>query len=170
MAYNTKKIALTGILGAMTIISLILAIILPTGKLSFYCLSSFFISIIIIEYKISAGWLFFLTTNLLAYIIIPDKIAIIPYTAFFSLYGIVKYYAENIKNIVLEFIVKYAFFNACLALAIFLADKLFKGIAQLSYSIWFIVAVLQVVFFFYDYVYSVVINYYRHRLRNFLVK
>jgi len=170
MAYNTKRIALIGILGALTVISLILAIILPTGKLSFYCLSSFFISIIIIEYRVTAGWLFFFTTNLLAYVVIPDKVAIIPYTAFFSIYGIVKYYAEMIKNTVLEFTIKYAFFNACLVLALFLADKLFTGVNKLSYPLAAIIIILQVVFFIYDYVYTMVINYYKYRLRNFLVK
>ncbi|NMB95310.1 MAG: hypothetical protein GYA02_01660 [Clostridiaceae bacterium] len=169
MAYNTKKIALIGILGALTIISLLLAVVLPTTKLSFYCLSSFFISVIIIEYKVSAGWMFFVTTNLLAYLVIPDKLAVIPYTAFFSIYGIVKYYSEKAKSILLEFIIKYAFFNICLTLGILLAREFLQGIVDIKYSLWLVVIMLQIVFFIYDYAYTMVIRYYKNRLRKFIL-
>lgn len=172
MAYNTKKIAIIGMLGTLTVISLLFAVILPTTKLSLYCLSSFFISVIIFEYRISAGWLFFVTTNLLAYIVIPDKLAVIPYTAFFSLYGIVKYYAEKVKNIVVEFLIKYIFFNACLILALYLTKELFlyQSTTDLKYPLWIMVIILQIVFFIYDYVYTMVINYYRNKLRKFLIR
>jgi len=168
MAYNTKKIALIGILGALTVISLLFAVILPTTKLSLYALSSFLISIIIIEYKTPAGWIFYITTNLLAYIVIPDKLGVLPYTAFFGLYGIIKYYSEKVNNVIFEYFLKSLFFNICLLLVLFLAKQYFPSITDLKYPVWTVILILQFVFILYDYVYTMLINYYKTKLRKLL--
>ena len=80
---NTRKVALGGILLALTVIILYAESVMPTSKLSLYALSSFFVSVIVIESGIRAGWIFYVASSLLALIIIPDKIALIPYLVFF---------------------------------------------------------------------------------------
>ncbi|HOJ10155.1 MAG TPA: hypothetical protein PK733_06135 [Clostridiales bacterium] len=168
MVSNTKKIALNGILGALTVICLLLAAILPTTKLSLYAFSSFFVSIIIMEYKVAAGWAFYIATNLVAFIVVPDKIRIIPYTVFFGLYGIIKYYTERIKNAPLEYILKYLYFNLCLAAAVFLVEKLFLVSENIKLPLWAAVIIFQFVFLLYDYAYTLFIKYYISRLRRII--
>lgn len=173
MNNSTRRTALIGVLSALTVISLLLAVTLTTMRLSFYALSSFFISIIIIEHKIPAGWLFYFTTNLLAYIIVPNKLGILPYTFFFGLYGIIKYYAEKANNSFMEFLIKYFSINICVFSLFFLAKHFFSSTINLNsnqfkYPIWTIILILQLVFFVYDYVYTSVIRYYKTRLRNHL--
>ncbi len=171
MRNNTKKIALSGIMSAIVVLCLLFATIMPTGKLSFYVLSSFFVSVIIMEYGTKPGWVFFIITNLLAYIMIPNKIRIIPYTVFFGVYGILKYYIERFNNIVLEYILKYTYFNACLAIAIILLKEIIaKGITinNIKFPLWAVIILLEVIFIIYDYVYTLFIQYYRQKLRRFL--
>ncbi|NSW90651.1 MAG: hypothetical protein HPY74_08250 [Firmicutes bacterium] len=172
MAYNnTKKFALNGILAAIAIMCLLLATIMPTSKLSFYVLSSFFVSIIIMEYGTGSGWVFYILTNLLAFIIIPNKIRIIPYSVFFGVYGIIKYYIEKIDKIVLEYILKIIYFNVCMTGAIVLFKEIVAGgtgIVNIKFPLWAGLVLLEAIFVLYDYVYTLFIQYYKEKLRRFL--
>jgi hypothetical protein len=113
-AANKRTTALNGILAALVVIILYGESIIPTAKLSMYALSSFFIAIVTIESGIRASWLFYVVTSLLALIIIPDKIGLVPYYVFFGIYGIVKHYAENTQKLILEYAIKLIYFNICL--------------------------------------------------------
>jgi hypothetical protein len=177
MANNTKKIVLSGILSAMVVLGLFFITILPTGKLSLYALCSFFVSIVIIECNVKAGWIFYGITCLLAIIMIPDKIRIIPYIVFFGIYGIFKFYIEKFNNIILEYILKYIYFNICLVLGLIFLEKTVLGYLTLdsiklpftaSISLWIIVIVFEIIFLIYDYVYTLFIEYYQQRLKRLL--
>lgn len=162
---NTKKIALNGILGALAVICLLLASILPTNRLSFYALSSFFISVCIIESGMKVGWLFYASTSLLAMIIVPEKLKIVPYVLFFGIYGIIKYYIEKINKLVIEYILKFTFFNICAFIAVMTVSQLFGGEIIVKLPWWLIAIIFEIVFFIYDFIYTLVINYYRDRIR-----
>ena len=162
---NTKKIALNGILGALALICLFLATILPTNRLAFYALSSFFISIAIIESGIKAGWLFYASTALLALIILPEKLGLVPYVIFFGFYGIAKYYIERLNKLIPEYIIKFVYFNLCLGIAWLLIRQLF--VAEITVKLpWFVIVIaLEFIFLIYDLVYTMFIAYYRYRLK-----
>lgn len=162
---KTKKIALNGILGAIAAICLLLASIMPTSRISLYALSSFFVSVVIIESGAGAGWLFYAATSLLSFIIIPNKLGIVPYALFFGTYGIIKFYIERLDSIVLEYILKFVFFNACLAAAYWAVRDLFGFAVTSKLPWWVLIIALEVVFFIYDYVYTLFVGYYRERLR-----
>lgn len=162
---NAKGIALNGVLGALAVICLLLANILPTNKISLYALSSFFISVIIIENSIRAGWIFYAATTLLGFMIVPDKISIVPYALFFGGYGIIKYYIEKLDRIILEYILKFLFFNACACIILLAAGSLFKAEPIVAFSWWLLIIAGEIVFFIYDFVYTLFINYYRDKLR-----
>lgn len=167
-ADNSKRLALSGLLLALAVAALFLASIMPTSKLSLYALSSFFIAVIIIEYGTRAGWVFYAASCLLALIVVQDKLRIIPYIVFFGIYGILKLYIERLRNIVIEYVLKLAYFNICLVLAIiFIKEFLFTGL-DTKFPWWIVIAALQVVFVIYDYVYSLFIQYYNNRLKKML--
>lgn len=163
--FRTKRIALNGILGALAVICLLLAAILPTNRISLYALSSFFIAISIIENGIKAGWIFYGATSLLAFIVVPDKLGLIPYAVFFGLYGIVKYYIEKLNRIVFEYILKFVYFNACMGIAVFAASEFLGYPLTSGLPWWLLIIILEMVFFAYDFVYTLFINYYREKLR-----
>jgi len=165
-ALKTKKIALNGILAALAVICLILASILPTNRISLYALSSFFVAVSIIESGVRTGWVFYVVTSLLALIVIPDKFGIIPYVVFFGMYGIVKYYIERINRVVIEYVVKFIYFNISVVIAFFTVKELFSINLSIRLSWWIIGIGLEVIFFLYDFAYTLFINYYRSKLRN----
>lgn len=162
---NTRKVALSGILGALAVICLLLATVLPTNRLSFYALSSFFIAIATIENGIKAGWLFYAATSLLALIIVPEKLGLVPYVIFFGIYGLVKYYIEKLDKLVIEYVLKYVYFNICVGITLISVSKLFGFSLTAEIPWWLIIAALEIVFFIYDFVYTLFINYYREKLR-----
>jgi hypothetical protein len=142
---------------------------MPTSTLSLYALSSFFVSIIIFEFRIKAGWTFYAASCLLSLIVVQVKIRLVPYVLFFGLYGIIKYYIERINNIVLEYILKILYFNICLFLGILFIEAVFlpEGII-IKFPIWAIVAALEIIFLVYDYTYTLFINYYNVKLKKIL--
>lgn len=162
---NTKKIALNGILGALAVICLLLATILPTNRLSFYALSSFFVAVAIIEGGLKAGWLFYAATSLLSLVIVPEKLGLVPYLIFFGLYGLVKYYIEKLDKLVIEYVLKFVYFNICLGIALLSVSKLFGYSLSITLPWWLLIIALEIVFFIYDYVYTLFINYYKHKLK-----
>lgn len=162
---KTKRLALNGILGALSVICLLLADIPPTNRISLYALSSFFISISIIENGIKAGWIFYAATCLLSFIVVPEKLGIVPYVIFFGIYGIVKFYIERLDRLVIEYILKFTYFNACMGIALWALKGLFRYELRIMLPVWLLVAAAEIVFFIYDIVYTMFINYYRNKLR-----
>ncbi|NLK87599.1 MAG: hypothetical protein GX279_08925 [Clostridiaceae bacterium] len=161
---KAKRLALNGILGALAVICLLLANILPTNRISLYALSSFFVSISIMENGIKAGWIFYAATCLISFIVLPDKLGVIPYVVFFGLYGIVKFYIERLNRLALEYILKFVYFNANAAISIAGFSGLFMPELSVALPIWLLVIAAEVVFFIYDYVYTLFIDYYRNKL------
>lgn len=162
---KTKRIALNGILGALAVICLVLAAILPTNRISLYALSSFFVAVSIIESGVKAGWIFYAATCLLALIVVPNKLGIIPYVIFFGMYGIVKYYIEKLDKIIIEYILKLIFFNICAGIAALTVKEIFGFNLTVELPWWILIIALQIVFFLYDIVYTLFINFYRGKLR-----
>ena len=168
---NSKKVSLSGILLALTVIALFAAEALPAGRLSAYALSSFFVSVIVIELGIGKAWLFYAASSLLSLIIMPDKIRVIPYIVFFGAYGIVKFLIERIGRLLPEYLLKIGYYNMILLILFFTGKKLFIEfipISGINQPLWLAAIVLQVLFILYDYVYSLFIAYYREKIKKAL--
>lgn len=165
VAANRRAITLGGILAALTVILLYAESVIPGGKLSLYALSSFFSAVMVIEGGIKTGWVFYLVTSLLAFIIVPDKPGLVPYFIFFGIYGIIKSYIERVGKIVIEYILKILFFNICLALAYVIVKAFFITTLSGSIPMIFIIIAMEIVFIIYDYVYTLFIHYYFERIK-----
>jgi hypothetical protein len=166
--FSSRRLAFMGILAALAVITLFLATILPTNRISLYVLSSFFVSIVIIEYGVRNGWLFYIASSLLALLIVQNKLRLVPYIIFFGLYGIIKYYIEKLNNMFLELVLKLIYFNVCLFTAYYFVKEILLGGIEIKYPLWVAAIILQVIFIVYDYVYSRFILYYRQKLRNII--
>jgi hypothetical protein len=166
--YQSKKVALGGILAALAVICLFFAATLPTARLSLYALSSFFVSVVILEAGVKAGWLFYAATVIVSIIVIPDKIGVFPYVIFFGLYGIVKYYIEKLGKLIPEYIIKFAYFNACFFAAVFFLKELFMVEVAVKLPWGVIIAAFEIIFFIYDWVYTMFIDYYRNKIKTIL--
>ncbi|EMS72192.1 hypothetical protein [Ruminiclostridium cellobioparum] len=161
---RVKRITLSGILLAFTVISVFLAATLPTSKLSLYALSSLFMAVIIIEFGTRAGWAFYLASAILSVLLVP-RLEVIPFIVFFGVYGLIKLYIERIPGRVIEYVLKLIYFNICLALGLFFLKEIILGGINLTAPVYIIAAVLELVFLLYDYIYTLFIRFYGSRLK-----
>lgn len=162
---SSKKIALGGTLSVLCLFSLYLAAVLPTNRLFFYGLSSVFCSIIMVEAGTKWSFIFYGATSMLAFLLVPNKLGIIPYLLFFGVYGIAKYYIEGIKNIVAELLLKGVFFTASMAGTAVIVQELFMGDVSSKIPLWGLGIIALIIFYIYDYAYTRFVVYYEISLR-----
>lgn len=163
---KTKSVAMSGVLLALSVATLFGATFIPGIELTLFTLSSFYVAIIMIELTPGAGWIFYLASVMLTFTIVPNKGGLIPYTIFFGLYAIVKYYIESLKKIpqAVEIILKLIFCNVMLAVGVVVFGELFLGAIQVPNVAWPILIVgAQVFFLAYDYILTLVIGFYLKR-------
>lgn len=166
--HNTsgKKVAFGGLVTALSTLCLYLASVLPTNRLFFYAISSMFVFTMVIEFGIPSAIITYLSITILALILLPNKIMIIPYLLFFGYYGILKYYIEKRNNLLLEWLLKIISFNIAMVIIYFIVEKLILKTITMRYYLWVTILLGEVAFVVYDLGYTVVISYYKHRLRN----
>ena len=95
---KTIKIALGGICLALTMVCLFGGSIVPGIELTLFAISSVFTAVMVLEAGVKGGLLLYVAAVLLGFAIIPNKLAMIPYTFLFGYYGIVKYYIEKLSS------------------------------------------------------------------------
>lgn len=161
---KVKRITLSGILLAFTVVCIFLASVLPTSKLSLYVVSSFFVAVIILEYGEKSGWVFYVASAILTAIMVP-RLQVLPFTVFFGLYGLIKLYLERLHNRVAEYFLKFLYFNICLALGLLFLKEFILDNLNMSLPIYAAIAAFEVVFLIYDYVYTLFIRYYSNQIK-----
>ena len=161
---RTRKIALTGILSALVVISLVLESIAPTGRLGFYVLAGFLLSVVLLEAGIGWGWASYVVTSALGYLLVPEKLNLLPYIMFFGIYTLLKFHIESIRKPWIEIVLKLAAFNLFLwpgwgIARSFLSSRLTRGAWVIAAGI-----VLDVMFILYDFLFTLWINYYNEKI------
>ena len=164
--FSARILSLGGVLLALTVITLFAESILPTSKLSLYSLSSFFIAVMIIESGAKAGLVFYISSALLALVVVQNKLELIPYIAFFGNYGLVKYLVEKLRNLFLEYVLKISYFSIWLVVAFIFAKAFFAANIKINFPWWVVIVLLEAAFVIYDYVYSLIVRYYSAKFRD----
>ena len=162
---KSKKISIGAMITIISIILLYLTSILTTTKIFLITLSSFLISVVVIEAGISTALLSYISTAILSFILIPNKLMVIPYVILFGQYPIVKYYIEKLNNFILEWIIKLLCFNIAVYLNYIIFTMFISRDVNIPLSIWIIILGLQAIFILYDYMFNRFISYYRNRIR-----
>ncbi len=169
-SFSARKVAFGGILLALSALTLVLASILPTSKLALYALSTFYVAVFIIEFGIKSGWVFYIASALLGFVTMRGFSAPFLYAAFFGIYGVIKFYIEKLNNILLEYILKIIFYNIILFAAITFISNYIMGLVKVDFPWWIVIVASEIVFIIYDYVLSMLLQYYKDKLRRFLKK
>ena len=163
---NTRGMAISGILLAASVVTLYLQMLVPIANFTIYMISSFYVAAVIIEAGSRAGWIFYISSCVLAFAFIPDKLFLIPYALFFGVYGIIKYHIEHLSRRPLEIFLKLAFFNAALIIIAYFFKELFLGdIALPDLPGPVLVLAFEAAFLAYDYCYTLMIDFYRKRIK-----
>ncbi|WP_242971108.1 hypothetical protein [Clostridium botulinum] len=157
-----------GIFTAISFLLIYLSTILPVNKLSLLATASAIIPIAIISTNAKNGFLVYLSTSILCSIVIGiSRISVIFYIVFFGLYGIIKYYIERLNKLYIEIILKFAFFNICLIVLLYIYKLFFQGITIINKYIYMYFIVAQIAFIVFDYVLTLFIFYInKHFIKN----
>lgn len=163
---RTFSLALGGVLLAASVVSLMLASVVPGVELTLYAVSSVFVAVMILESGVWAGVLLYGGTLLLGLALVPNKLALIPYGVFFGLYAFMKYYGEKPKSPVLQMALKGVFFLAVLTGATLAFGNLVTPALGLSDLPWPALFGGGLLFFYlYDYILTLLLSLYRRRVR-----
>ena len=126
MHTKAKKIALSGLMLAMTVVFISLGSVIEMNTLFLLAAASYFVGIVIREFKIQTGAAFYLAGVLLGFIVAPNKLYVIFY-AMMGMYILLteiawerlgKADAAKPRKIIL-WIVKYVIFNFMFLTAVF---------------------------------------------------
>lgn len=164
---KTSKIALGGICLALTLIFLFAGSMIPGIELTLFAISSLFTAVVIIESDARNGIIMYIAAVILGLALLPNKLAIIPYSFFFGYYGILKYYIEKLKSAAVQIVAKVVFFAAILCVGLLCFKELLLGSVHLPdypAALLIIAGVLMLVI--YDYIYTLLINFYIKRVKN----
>ncbi len=163
---KTSKIALGGICLALTLIFLYAASILPGVELTMLALASLFTAVMILEMGIGGGLLLFTAASILGFMLVPNKLALIPYVFLFGYYGVLKYFMEKPKNGIAQITSKAAFFAAALSIGLLGFKELLLGAVKLpEYPIAVLIIGGVLLLLLYDFLFTQLINFYVRRVQ-----
>lgn len=159
---------------ALTVLMLYAASVLPTGKLACYFVASLFVYTLSYEGVYGTAVLSYVASSLLAFMLIPDKLSLVPFFALLGHFGIFKAFAQtHIRDRFIRFILYLLYctvFTTGGALAAFyLLD--FNILANIPFGLPVYVAVLalEAAFAVYAALYLICQRFYESRIRNSLL-
>lgn len=159
----SKKITYSGILLGLNIVLLLISNLISINTMFFMGLASLIISVIVMEYGVNTGVVFYIASIILSFVVMPNKAQWLLYILTFGIYGLVKYFIEKGRPIYTEVILKLIFANL-VAVILYL---ILKNIVIIPINIITII-VYQVAFLVYDYVYSLFIEYYNEKIKRII--
>lgn len=161
----SRKIAYGGILLAINSILLLLVNVIPINTLFLLGLASLPIAIVIMEWGPKAGVIFYIGSVLLSFMLMANKSQWILYIFTFGIYGLVKYIIEQDRSFIQEYIMKLICANILIVITYFIL----KPFVYIPVNI-ITIAIFEVAFIIYDFVYSRFIDYYNDKLRKLVNK
>lgn len=142
---------------ALCVIMLFLASFIPNLKLAFLFASSVVLGICILRYKLTCALVCYIAASAVALFVLPNKFIGMAFFVLFGNYPIVKLYIERIRNIVIEYILKFFAANIYL-FAIYVVLKALGEEAFFDFNTAILYIAGIVLLLFYDLVFGFVIN------------
>ena len=164
MRSNTFKIALGGLCLALAVIFMFGAAFVPGIDMTLFAISSLFTVIMILETGIGGGLLLYAGASILGLILVPAKLALIPYICFFGYYGVLKFYIEKIKSCAVQISLKLISFAALLCLGLLAFRSVLAAAVDLpDFPVAILIIGGMLLLLLYDYILTFLINFYRRR-------
>lgn len=156
-----------GICLALTIVFLFAGSMVPGIELTLFAISSLFTAVMIIESGVKGGIMLYAAAVILGLILIPNKLAMIPYAFFFGYYGILKFYIEKLGKGIPQIAAKVIFFAIVLCIGLLGFKELLLGSIHLpDYPVILLIVAGVIMMMVYDYIYTLLINFYLKRIKN----
>ena len=146
-----------GICAALCVIMLLLGSVIPNLKLAFLFASSLLMGICLLRYKILSAILCYISVSVISVFMLPDKFVAMAFLILFGNYPIIKFYIEKIRNIYIEYILKFLVSNVYLV-AFYVILKALDAVALFDFNTYILYIVGLALLLFYDLVFGFVIN------------
>lgn len=137
--------------------------VFQTNTLFLLGLASLPIAIVIMNWGPKTGFVFYLGSIILGFIVINNKAHWIIYIFTFGVYGLIKYLVEQDRPIYVEYILKLIYANIALVAVYFIVRQFVYVPTQ-----WYFILLFEVAFLVYDYAYSLFIDYYNTKLKKMI--
>ena len=152
---KTSDLAFMGVMLAINQVLLYFAGMTNFNETFFLCGASLIIGIIVIEKGIKNGIVFYISSAMMAAVLMPNKLNAVGYIFILGLYTVVKYYIERTKNEKKEWFYKGVYFTIIAMLVTVISAKLISS--QLIFAIPILTIVIMTV---YDYASSILLSAY----------
>lgn len=164
---SASRIALGGVLAALSLLLLWSATLLPSGRMGMVAVAGLVPAAGVISGGLATGFLCYGAAGLLGLLLLPDKGCALLYVVLFGLYPMVKSAIERLRRLPLELLLKLLFFNAVLTILWFgFSSLLFPLLPELLQSILPVYLVGNGAFLLYDYGFSKLAGFYAARIRS----
>jgi hypothetical protein len=162
---RSAKVAYPAILGALSLLCLYIAGIIPSGTWGLVALAGVFPAGAVISVGMGAGFLCWGGVSVLAFLLLPDKFSVLLYAVLFGLYPMIKALIERKRLKGIAYAFKLVFFNAAFTL-IFVVMKaaVLDSLPAVLSGTWVIYLIANVVFLIYDFGFSKLIGFYIVRI------
>lgn len=109
---NLKKIALCGVLSALSVVVLLVGNVLQIGTYAAPMLASFLLIPVLEDYGKKYALLLYAVVSLLSLFLVPDKELVLFYVLVLGYYPVLRVRLNNIRRGVLRWVAKFGCFNA----------------------------------------------------------
>ena len=168
---GASRVALVGVLAALSLIALYLSAVSPTARMGIVAIAGLFPAGAVVSAGLKAGFFCYGAAGLLGLLLVPDKANALLYLLFFGLWPMLKSLLERIPARPLEWLCKLAVFNAVLSLFWFGLPSLFLPfLPETLQAPWMVYAAGNAAFVIYDVGFSKLISFYVARVDRVLRK
>ena len=172
---TSLKVSLSGIVGALSLVLMLLTFVVPFGTYAFPAFAGMLLVSIVIELGFSWAFLVYFVVCVMSVLLLADKEAALYYIAFLGFYPIVKGMIEKVKSKVLQYLIKFAVFN-CSMIVCFYISIFVLSIPKESFEIfgvylpWLFLLFGNIAFVVYDICVTRIVTIYILKLHKMLAK
>lgn len=165
MNKHVRKLALSAMMAALSLVLLYLSSIVPTLRLGLAAMASVIPAIAVLEFGISTGFMVYIVTSVLALLLLPGKGTALLYVVFLGHYPMFKSLIERIRRLPVEWLLKILLFNVLLAITmIFYHALIYEFLVDPLQPVW-VFLLGNLVFAAYDYAFTKLLGGYMRRFK-----
>ncbi|MCL2152918.1 MAG: hypothetical protein FWH57_08180 [Oscillospiraceae bacterium] len=170
MDKKTRNLVLSALFAALTVISLYIASVWPTGLFGLAAFASLFGAAAIIDSGLLSGVYVYIASSIVGLLLLPNKAPSIVYIFMFGYYPVIKSLIERLKSKIAQWTLKLVAFNASLTILWFLFKEMIFNFGNNPPSLVLLYLGGSVVYALFDYGYTKVIWLYINRVSRFINK
>lgn len=114
MRENSRKIALCGVLAALSAVMMFFGGLLPLATFTAPALAGMFLLPLALEFGKSSGLIAYAAVSFIAFFIVPDREISLIFIFFLGYYPIIKWSLDKIKSSIIQWGTKLLLFNAAI--------------------------------------------------------